>query len=163
MKYLLAAIILVPVLGFSQDCKVKKTTDPYTREIKLSSGPIQLQGATLSIDADNKEVDFFFSVDGKEKCFSDASNIVIVYEGTRVKGNFRNNGPMNCDGIFHVIFKNQVTTPALLQRLLTQKITSIEFVSNTKTKTLVSFSPEEQQSLMTRGECLVKEAKTLIK
>ncbi len=155
--------MFAPLLGFTQDCKVKKTTDPYTREVKVSSGPIQLQGATLSIDADGKEVDFFFSMDGKEKCFSDASNVVIIYEGTRVKGNFKNNGPMNCDGIFHIIFKNQVTTPALLQRLLTQKITSIQFTGNNKAQTLINFSPEEQQNLMSKGDCLVKEAKKLIK
>ena len=163
MKYILAIIFLVPIGLSAQDCKVRKTTDPYTKEAKMSTGVIPLQGASLSVDADGKEIDFFFSIDGKEKCFSDQSTAVIVYEGTRVKGNFRNGGPVNCDGIFHLIFRNQSTTPALLQRLITQKIISIQITGNNKSQTTISFSPEEQQILMTRSDCLIKEAKTLIK
>lgn len=163
MKYFIAILLLFPLLSTAQECKVKRTTDPYTKEIRLSSGPIKLQGATLSIDADGKEIDFFFSMDGKEKCFSAESAAVVSYEGTRMKGNFKNNGPMNCDGIFHLIFKNQVTTPTLLQRFITQKIISIQLSGNNKTQTVLNFSPEEQKMFMEGADCLIKEAKTLIK
>ena len=104
MKYSLIIFILVPFWLSAQDCKVKKTTDPYTKEVRVSTGFIPLQGASLSIDADGKEIDFFFSMEGKERCFSDASTAVVVYEGIRMKGNYKNGGPVNCDGIFHIIF-----------------------------------------------------------
>jgi hypothetical protein len=163
MKCIAAILFLIPLFASAQDCKVKRTTDPYTKELKMSSGAIQLQGATLSVDADAKEIDFFFSMDGKEKCFSSDATVVVVYEGTKMKGNFKNAGPMNCDGIFHLIFRNQATTPTLLQRFITQKIVSLQFNINPKTKITIDFSPEEQQSLMAKADCLIREAKTLIK
>jgi hypothetical protein len=163
MKYSFVIVFLFPLWLSAQDCKLKKTTDPYTKEVRISTGFLQLQGASLSIDADGKEIDFFFSMEGKEKCFSDASAAVVIYEGTRMKATFRNGGPVNCDGIFHIIFRNIAATPALLQRLVTQKITSIQFTGNNKAQTTITFSPEEQQTLMTRADCLIKEAKTLIK
>ena len=163
MKYPLIIFFLVPFWLSAQDCNVKKTTDPYTKEVRVSTGFIPLQGASLSIDADSKEIDFFFSMEGKERCFSDASTAVVVYEGIRMKGNYKNGGPVNCDGIFHIIFRNTAVTPALLQRLVTQKITSIQFTGNNKTQTTIAFSPEEQQTLMARADCLIKETKKLIK
>jgi hypothetical protein len=163
MKFLIIIIFLSPLCLPAQDCKVKKTTDPYTKEVKLSTGFIRLTGANLSIDADSKEIDFFFLMDGKEKCFSDESMAVVFYEGTRMKGNFKNNGPVNCEGAFHIIFRNGTSAPALLQRLITQKIASIQFTGNNKAQTVLSLSPEEQQTLMARADCLIKEAKTLVK
>jgi hypothetical protein len=163
MKFLAVIALFFPGMLFAQDCKLKKTTDPYTKEIKLSTGFIQLQGTSLSIDADSKEIDFLFSMDGKEKCFGDASTAVVFYEGTKQKGNFRNGGPVNCEGFFHIIFRNGPATPALLQKLITQKITSIVLTGNNKALTTITLSPEEQQMIMTRGDCLVKEAKTLVK
>jgi len=163
MKYSLIIFFLVPLWLSAQDCNVKKTTDPYTKEVRVSTGFMPLQGASLSIDADGKEIDFFFSMEGKERCFSDASTAVVMYEGTRMKGNYKNGGPVNCDGIFHIIFRNTTVTPALLQRLVTQKIISIQFTGNNKTQTTIAFSPEEQQTLMARADCLIKEAKKLIK
>lgn len=163
MKYTLIVFFMIPLWLPAQDCKVKKTTDPYTKEVKQSTGFIQLQGASLSIEADSKEIDFFFSMDGKEKCFSDASTAVVFYEGTKMKANFRNGGPVNCEGFFHIIFRNIAATPALLQRLITQKITSIQFTGNNKTKTTITLSPDEQHTVMNRADCLIKEAKTLVK
>lgn len=163
MKYSLIVVLLFPACLDAQDCKLKRTTDPYTKEIQLSTGFIQLDGASLSINADSKEIDFFFSMDGKEKCFSDASSAVVNYEGKKMKATFRSNGPVNCDGIFHIIFKNVVAEPALLQRLITQKITSIQFNGNNKLQITVTVSEEQQQAIMTKADCLMKEAKTLIK
>lgn len=163
MKVLSVICFLLPVWLQAQDCKLKKTTDPYTKEVRLSTGFISLQGASLSIEADNKEIDFFFSMDGKEKCFNDASTAAVSYEGTKMKGTFRNGGSMNCDGFFHILFRNGTATPTLLQRLITQKITSILFTGDNKTLTTITLSPEEQQKIMSWGDCLIKEAKTLIK
>lgn len=163
MKYSLIVLLLFPALIQAQDCKIKRTTDPYTKEVLVSTGLIQLDGASLAINADSKEIDFFFSMDGKEKCFSDASTAVVIYDGKKPKATFRSNGPVNCDGIFHIIFKNQATPPALLTRLITQKITSIQFNGNNKSQINVTFSEEQQQAILTKADCLLKEAKTLIK
>ncbi|MDP4262275.1 MAG: hypothetical protein Q8941_07060 [Bacteroidota bacterium] len=156
-------ILLFPAWLQAQDCNLKKTTDPYTKEVRLSTGLIPFKGASLSIEADSKEIDFFFSMDAKEKCFNDASTLGILYEGTKAKASFRNGGPMNCDGFFHIIFKNGELTPTLLQRLTTQKIVSLVFTDSNKALTTLTLSPEEQQKMITSGTCLVRDAKTLLK
>jgi hypothetical protein len=164
MRYLYLVFLLFPVcLAAQQECKLKKTNDPYTKELRLSTGLIAMKGAGLSIEADSKEIDFFFTMDGSEKCFNDASTAVILYEGTKVKANFRNSGSVNCDGFFHIIFRNLAGTNTLLQRLTTQKIISIQITGTNKSLITLTLSPEEQQKIMTLGDCLVKEAKTLIK
>ena len=81
MKYITLAFFLAPLFLSAQDtaatvCKLVKETDPYTRETKLSSGFISLQGASLTIDADNKEIDFFFAV--PDKCFPDLSTLNLI-------------------------------------------------------------------------------------
>ena len=163
MKYVQVIVFLLPLYLSAQDCSIKKTTDPYSKEVRVSTGFIELQGASLAIEADSKEVDLFFSMTGVEKCFSDASTAVVMYEGIKMKGNYRNGGPVNCDGFFHIIFRNTQVTPTLLQRLITQKITSIQFTGNNKTQTTIAFSPEDQQTLISKADCLLKEAKKLIK
>jgi hypothetical protein len=162
MKNLSLIVFLFPLWLSAQDCKLKRTTDPYTKEVKLSTGFIALQGASLSIDADSKEIDFFFSVDGRDKCFTNASTAAVFYEGTKMKANFRNNGTMNCEGFFHIIFKNGTATPALLQRLITQKISNIIFTGNDKTQTTVGLNAEQREAIMNLGNCLIKEAKSLL-
>jgi hypothetical protein len=163
MKVLFVICFILPLWLSAQECKLKRTIDPYTKEVRLSTGFIALEGASLSIDADSKEIDLFFSMDGKEKCFSDASTAVVIYEGTKMKANFRNGGPVNCEGFFHILFKNQAATPSLLQRLITQKITSIVFTGNNKSLTTLTLTPEEQQKIITLADCLMKEAKKLVK
>lgn len=164
MRCIYLAFLLFPVyLAAQQDCKLKKTNDPYTKELKFSTGLIAMKGAGLSIEADSKEIDFFFTMDGTEKCFNDASTATVFYEGTKAKGTFRNTGSVNCDGFFHIIFRNQVGTNTLMQRLITQKIISIQFTGTNKSLITITLSPEEQQKIMTLGDCLVKDAKTLIK
>jgi len=164
MRCLYLIFLLLPVcLAAQQECKLKKSTDPYTKEARLSTGLISMKGAGLSIEADSKEIDFFFTMDGSEKCFNDASTAVVMYEGTKVKGTFKNSGSVNCDGFFHIIFKNLAGSNSLMQRLITQKIISIQFTGSNKSQILLTLSPEEQQKIMTLGDCLVKEAKTLIK
>ena len=154
-------VYFLPLLSFSQDCVIQREEDPYTKEIKLTTGFMNLRNATLSIQADSREIDFLFVINGKEKCFSDASTASVFFEGTKVKTNFRNGGSMNCDGFFHFIFKNQAVTPSSLQKLATEKITSILFKGNDKVESQITFSTEQQQMLKHLVGCLVDEAKTL--
>ena len=128
----------------------------------MSSAPVSLDGLKVTVHADSKEVDILFSFSAKEKCFNDAATVAVFFDGTRQKANFRNNGPMNCEGFFHVIFKNGVTTPSLLKRLTTQKISSMEFIGNNKEKSVITLDAEEQEKLRLSLECLVNESKTLL-
>lgn len=165
MKYLFIICLLVPVFSFAQeDCKLKKTIDQFNQEPRLSTGLVPFSSTSLAIDADAKEIDFLFSVknQSEEKCFDDASTISFVFEGKQ-KANFRNTGTMNCNGIFHVTFKNLATTPSALQRLASKKITAISLTGNNKSVTTITLGPQQQQELMDMIACLVKEGKTLIK
>lgn len=165
MKQLFIFALLLPFLSFTQEnCKLKKTKDQFSQEPKLSTGFVLFSATSLSIDADAKEIDFLFSLTNKsdEKCFDDASTISFVFEGKQ-KANFRNTGTMNCQGLFHVTFKNLTTTPGPLQRLATKKVTAIALTGNDKSVTTVTLGPQQQQELMDMIACLVKEGKTLIK
>ena len=166
MKYILLFIFLAPLFGLAQDsaaidCKLVKETDPYTRETKLSSGFMSLQGASITVDADNKEIDFFFAVPGK--CFSDASTVFIFFEGSKIKTTYRNTGSVNCEGYFHFIFKNGITTPTVLKKLATQKVANFIFTDNDKKTTIVSLLPDQQKALMEASHCIIEQSKTLIK
>jgi len=164
MKRFFCIIFLLPLLSFAQDCKLKKTKDQFSQEPKLTTGFVPFSATTLSIDADGKEIDFLFSVTNKsaERCFDDASTISFVFEGKQ-KSNFRNTGTMNCEGLFHVTFKNLQTTPGNLQRLVTKKITAISLTGNNKSVTTITLGPQQQQELMNLITCIVNESKTLIK
>jgi hypothetical protein len=164
MKRLLAFLLLIPAFSFAQDCNLKKTKDQFSQEPKLSTGFVPFSAVSLSIDADAKEIDFLFSMANKseEKCFDDASTISFVYDGKQ-KANFRNTGTMNCQGLFHVTFKNLATTPSPLQKLSGKKVTSIMLIGNNNAVTTITLGAEQQQQLMDMISCIVKEAKTLIK
>ena len=70
---------------------------------------------------------------------------------------------MNCEGLFHFIFKNTASTTAVLKKITTQKITHIVFTGNNKKETTLSISPQQQDALLLLANCLVTDAKTLIK
>lgn len=161
MKYLLLILVLSPFALIAQECKILRETDPYTKETKISSGFINLQGGILSIDADNKEIDFFFEVTGK--CFNDASTVFIFLEGSKIKTTYRNAGTVNCDGYFHFKFKNGTVTPTVLQKMASQKTVQFIFTGNDKKETIVSLLPQDQKLVMDAIACIVAEAKTLIK
>lgn len=166
MKYITLIIFIGPLFLSAQDtaaisCKLVKETDPYTRETKLSSGFISLQGASLTIDADNKEIDFFFSV--PDKCFADASTVFIFFEGSKIKTTYRNSGSMNCDGYFHFVFRNGTTTPTVLKKLASQKVANFIFTGTDNKATIVSLLPDQQKLLMEITACMVEESQTLIK
>lgn len=168
MKFASLIVLFSPLFLSAQDpiavpCKLIKETDPYTKETKLSSGFMSLQiGATLTIDADSKEIDFFFTV--PDECYNDASTVFIYFEGSKVKTSYRNSGSMNCDGYFHFIFRNGEATPSILQKIATEKVASFVFTGNDKKKpTTISLLPDQQKMLMEITTCMIAESKALIK
>ena len=163
MKYSWLLVLIFPLCIQAQDCKLSRETDPFTTETKLSTGFMFFSGASLTIDADSKEVDLLFSLEGANKCFDNNSTAVVFFEGTKVKMNLRNAGTMNCEGLFHFIYKNSVNTTTQLQKLTTQKISQIVFTDANKKEITVTITGKDQELLISLGTCLVTEAKTLIR
>ncbi len=163
MKNILIILLLSPFLAATQDCKLITETDPFTKMIKLSTGFIFFDGGSVTIDADSKEIDILFSIEGADKCYDNNSQAFIFFEGVKTKLTSRNGGTMNCEGLFHFIFKNTASTPSLLQKIMTQKINRILFTGNNKKETTVNISPVDQATFMALATCLVNEAKTLVK
>jgi len=163
MKYLLICICLLPFVGMAQDCNLKKGQDDITSKPTLSTGFIELQGNTLSIDINSKEIDFFFVLTGPTvKCLDEATEVNFIYEGGKLKQEFKNYGSMNCDGIFHVIFKNSAYTNSQLQRLAAKKIVSIQFTGNNPKPYIISILPDQQLMLQNSINCVIKQAKTVL-
>ncbi len=168
MKQIVVLFLLLPLFSAAQDstaakCKLIREVDPYTKEIKLSTGFIYFDGGSVTIDADSKEIDVLFSIEGADKCFDNNSTAFIFFEGVKTKLTLKNGGTMNCEGLFHFIFKNSPTTNSQLQKIMTQKINHILFTGNNKKESTGNLGPVEQEALMAFATCLVNEAKTLIK
>jgi len=169
MKKLLLMFLLSPFFTKAQDtaanqCRLIKETDPYTKETKLSTGFVFLDGGSVTIDADSKEIIVLFSLDGPEKCFDNNGTADVFFEGIKSKTMSRNAGTMNCEGLFQFVFKNTRSTPTtMLQRMCTKKITHIIFTGNGKKPVTVNVGPKEQEALMVLASCLVAEGRTLIK
>jgi hypothetical protein len=166
MKGIAIVFLLLPLFIDAQDstaavCNLIRDTDPYTKEVKLSSGFMSLQGATLTIDADSKEIDFFFVIENK--CYEDESTVSIFFEGNKAKTTYRNTGSMNCNGYFHFIFRNGLSTPTVLQKMATQPVAHFIFTGNDKKAVTVDLLPDQQKTLMNITTCLIAESKTLLK
>lgn len=163
MKYIFLLIYMAPFALFAQDCSLKKGQDPITSKPTLSTGFIDLPGTTLSIDVNSKEIDFFFVLDNKAvKCLDEETEAEFIFEGGKLKSEFKNAGSMNCDGIFHIIFKNSAYTPSQLTKLSSKKIVSIQIKGSTPKPYVISLSPQQQQQLMNQVACVTKEAKTVL-
>ncbi|HEX4875766.1 MAG TPA: hypothetical protein VFV31_03785 [Chitinophagaceae bacterium] len=160
---ILLCLLLLSVISQAQDCKLIRETDPFTKEVKLSTGFIFVDGGSISFDADSKEVIVLFSVEGADKCFDNNSTAVIQFENIKSKSTSRNGGTMNCEGLFQFVFRNSATTTSLLQKLMTQKVATIVFTGSNKKESTFTVAPAEQASIMRLATCLVNEAKTLIK
>ena len=168
MKKLLFFLLFAPLWAFSQDssafkCKLIRETDPYTKATRISTGFIKLDGGSVTIDADQYEVDVFFTVNGTDKCYDNNSMAAVFFEGVKTKLSSRNGGTMNCEGLFHFIFKNTASTPTILSKLMNEKTNHITFTGNDKKETTITVRPENQEKLRQMISCLVNEAKTLIK
>ncbi len=160
--------MILPVLNVqvkAQNCNLNRDRDPYTKEIKISSGFIELDGASVTIDASKDEIDLLFSVDQNKKIFDDNTSSQVFFESSKVKMTIRNNGSMNCKGIFHFIFKNSTNTPSQLTRLSTTRINHIDLYNSldmTKKIGSISFPALAQTNFMTLTTCVINEAKTLL-
>jgi hypothetical protein len=168
MKKILFLLILTPLFSLGQNtatdgCKLIKENDPFTKQTRLSTGFIELEGGSVTIDADSKEIDIMFSITGLEKCYDNNSTASMYFENVKTKMNIRNAGTMNCEGLFHFIYKNTATANTTLQKLLTQKIDHILIVGNNKKESTITFSPENRDKFIFLATCLVNEAKTLVK
>ena len=163
MKNLALFLLFVPGFIMAQDCKLVKQTDPYTKQQTISTGFIPLQGGSLTIDASKPEIDLLFSLKGVNKCFTDASTAAIYFEGTKAKQTQRNSGSMNCEGLFHFIFRNGATAPPLLRKMATVRIEKIIFTGNDKTETIITLNPDQQLAVMALTDCIIKEAPALLK
>lgn len=165
MKLFFAAVLFFPLFSLAQDCALKKETNSFTHETRLTTGFMPFSNTLLSVDATATDIDFFFSINqtGSAKCFDDASTAVIVFDGNRYKTTLHNTGSMNCEGLFHFTFKNSTATPYMLQRLATQKVSTITFNGSNKGITVITLSDEQKQLLMDLAGCVAKEAKTLKK
>ncbi len=162
MKKIIRLLFLLPLFGTAQDCKLIRETDPFTKEIKISTGFIFVDGGSLTIDADKKEVLVLFSVEGAAKCFDNNSTAIIMFEGLKSKTSARNGGTMNCEGLFQFVFRNTTSTTTLLQRLMTYKIASIIFTDSNKKESTLTVKPIEQTLIMKMATCLINESKTLL-
>ena len=168
-KILLYFLFFLPLAALAQDttkapCKLIKETDPFTKQIKLSTGFVYVDGGSITIDADSKEVIVLFSLDGQLKCLDDNSTAEVYFEGLKSKTLSRNQGTMNCEGLFQFVFRNSAGQPTtLLNRMCTKKMTHIIFTGDAQKPVTVNIGPKEQEIIMNLTACLVAEAKTLIK
>ena len=118
----------------------------------------------MSIDATAKEFDFFFALNSQKeaRCFDDASTITVLFEGDRLKSNFKNSGTMNCEGLFHFTLRNGLSTPTQLQNIITKKVKGFQF-TNKKQITVITLSEEQKTKLSELAACMAVEAKSLVK
>ncbi len=165
----LALLLLLPLYSLGQNCNLKTERDPYTKELKISTGFIKLNpeagNIRLSIEATSTEIDFLFVLqDGKQAlCFDKQSTATVFYDGTRLKSNIRNAGSMNCEGLFSFNFKNSQSTPSILKNLAEKKLGSIKFTTSSKIEKEVLLTVEDQEAIMHLTTCILEEAKGLIK
>lgn len=162
MKFLFLILLFFSAPAFSQECQLLKEKDPITNEPKISTGFFNLQIAALSIDADSKNIDFFFTVDNRSKCFDYSSTVVLHFEGGKLKITLRNSGTVNCEGYFHFTFRNSSGTPSQLLNLSTKKVVLITFNGTNKAVTTITPTPQQQQLLMDLTTCMISESKSLL-
>lgn len=168
-KIVFCFLVLLPLVNMAQDttkpaCKLIKEIDPFTKQTKLSTGFIYVDGGSVTVDADSKEIIVLFSLDGPLKCFDDNSTADVYFEGIKSKMLARNQGTMNCEGLFQFVFRNTKGNPTtLLQRMSTKKITHIIFTGNGYKPVTVSIGPKEQEMIMNLTACLITEGKELVK
>lgn len=167
MKIFLLLAFIVPAFANAQDtCKLKRTTDVYTKETRLTTGFQNFRSGTtdvqISMDATGTEIDFFIWVKNDGKCFDSESSAQINFEGDRLKSNFKNTGSMNCEGAFHFNFRNLEITPSNLKRFADKRVSSIKLI-NGKTVTELVFTEEQKQLFQRMASCIANESKSLRK
>jgi hypothetical protein len=163
MKSVLLTLFLLPLAAAAQECQLKKETDVFSKQQRLSTGSMKWAGglARVSMEADSKDIKLLISM-GEGHCFDDQTQAVISFDGSRTKSTQRNAASMNCEGIYSVVFRNATTTPGVLQKIATLKVTSVVITANDGKKRELVLRDDEKQLLLERAACLVAEAKKLI-
>lgn len=166
MKIALLLLLAFPVLLLeAQDCKLKDEKDQFNQDPRLTTGFKTLGIGTnkflLSVSADKTELDLFIALDNSTTCFNDVSRAIVTFEGGRLRSTYRNGGTSNCKGYFHFIFKNQATMPSNLKNLTEKKVLNIQFISTNNLKKDVILRPEDQETLITMVNCVLKELEVL--
>jgi hypothetical protein len=165
MKHWFFICLLLPAAIKAQDCNLKKDQDLLTNKPKLSTGFIELDNAILNIEVSGKDIDFFFVIKNKAaNCFNDESEVLVTYEGGKLKNEYRNStGYTNCEGVFHLVFRNSATyTPSGLQKLIAKKAISFLFTASNGKTTLVALNDAQQKLIVQLATCIAKDAKTVL-
>ena len=168
MKNWILLLLFFPFASFAQDsCGLKKTKDPFTNQVKLSTGFKDFGGAagpiSISADATPTEIDFFIWIKNGNKCFDLESTAQIIWEGERSKATFRNAGSMNCEGAFHFNFKNTATPNSWLRKMIAKKIATIKLTGNNNVETTITLTEEQKTILQRMATCIANEGKELNK
>lgn len=166
MKHLFLLLFLIPVLSKAQDCNLKDVKDPLNQDTRLSTGFTRMGGGSdrfmVSAETDKREIDFFFVIEGSKLCFDEYARVQAIFEGGKQKSMYKNGGSENCQGYFHIIFKNQASQPATLKYLSERKIISFKFTTkDNKTKT-VNLGPEEQDTFQRMATCILQNSTALL-
>ena len=156
----ICALMLTGVLA-AQDCNLIKETDPYTRQTRLSTGFIELTGASLVADADSKEIDIMVTFK-TDRCFDDGCTAMVYFEGGKQKLSLRNGGTMNCEGLFHFVFRNGPTVNYQLKKLATLAISHMVFTDRNEKTIPVTLSVQQQEKLRNALRCFTDEAPKLL-
>ncbi|GAO43669.1 hypothetical protein [Flavihumibacter petaseus] len=164
MKLLFLPLLFLITTVQAQDCALQKGTDDFSGQPKLFTGFMELQDVQLNIEANAKEIDYFFVIQNSAaNCIGEASEALFVFEGGKQKMTLRNTGGDNCNGYFHILMKGGMYTPTPLQRLSAKKVVSITFSDRNDKKTVVALSTDQQELLMKVSACIARDAKTLVK
>lgn len=168
MKIWLLLLCSLPLSVIAQDtCGLKKSKDPFTNQMKYSTGFKNFGGSagpiSISADANATEIDFFIWLKTDGKCFDLESTAELVWEGERSKATFRNTGSLNCNGAFHFSFKNTNTTQSWLRKMMAKRIATIKLTGNNDAVTLIELTPEQKDMFQRMAICIANEGKELIK
>ncbi|RYY59714.1 MAG: hypothetical protein EOO12_15945 [Chitinophagaceae bacterium] len=130
MKKYLLLLLLAPLFSDAQDCAMlRRSRDPYTKEVRITTGQMLVGGHKLSVEATTKEIDFFFVLSAPGACFTEDSTMVANFDGTKLRSTYRNGGTMNCEGFFHILFRNGQEPVAGLRKMLDNKVRIFTFGS----------------------------------
>ncbi len=146
---------------WAQDCNLIKETDAYTRQTRLSTGFIELGGASLMADADGKEIDMLITFK-TDRCFDDGCTAIVYFVGGKQKLTLRNGGTMNCEGLFHFIFRNGPTVNYQLKKMATQPISHMQFIDRNEKSIPVTLSAAQQEKLLSALRCFIDQAPSLV-
>jgi hypothetical protein len=87
---------------------------------------------------------------------------MIYFEGGKQKLSLRNGGTMNCEGLFHFIFRNGPTVNYQLKKMATMPISHMVFADRNEKTIPVTLSSQQQEKLRNALRCFTEEAPKLL-